>query len=284
MQLNIITDHVAQAKYITITPQDGWNFSRMRELWLHRELIYFFIWRDVKVRYKQTALGLLWTVIRPAVSMGIFTFVFSTIGGFASQGIPYPLLTLSGIVVWTMISEGISGATFSMTSNPHLITKVYFPRLVLPIAAVLRTLIDLGVALLLYGILALLYSHPVPRTVLFLPLSILFALTSALGFGFWCSAVSVRYRDLAMALPLLIQMLFWISPVGYSSASVPAHLQTVYWLNPLVGVIESFRYALFGAAHAPAPLMALSVAINALFFVSGAWYFLKAENDFADVI
>jgi lipopolysaccharide transport system permease protein len=277
-------NNVSYAKHIVITSRAGLARGRIAELWRYRELLYFFIWRDLKVRYKQTALGLLWAVLRPAASMGIFTFVFSTVGSFPASGIPYPLLTLSGIVVWTMISEGIYGATHSMTSNPHLITKVYFPRLLLPIASVLRTLVDTGVTLALYALVALWYRHPFTLAIAWLPLALFFAIASALGFGFWSSALSVRYRDIGLALPLLIQMLFWISPIGYLSTNVPGHLQVVYWINPVVGVIEAFRSALLGASTAPFPLMALSVCINAVFLLSGAWYFFRAEDDFADMI
>ena len=276
--------HVAFSSHIVITPSDGFAHLPLRELWQQRELIYFFIWRDVKVRYKQTLLGLLWTVIRPLISMGVFTFVFSTLGHFPSQGTPYPLLTLAGIVVWTMVSDGISGSTQSLLANPNLITKVYFPRLVLPLSAAFRTLVDLGITLILYILASLAFSFPPTISLAILPLAVLFAMMSMLGLGLWLSAVSVRYRDVALALPFLLQLLFWISPVGYSSANVPVSVEPLYWMNPLVGVIELFRYCLLGDAHLSYMLLSLSVAMNCILLGSGLWYFQRVENEFADVI
>jgi lipopolysaccharide transport system permease protein len=270
--------------HITILPPTGGIELPIGDIRRHRELLYFLVWRDIKVRYKQTVLGVLWTVIRPVISMAIFTFVFSTLGGFPSGGIPYPLLALSGSVIWTAITEGITGSTHSMVSNPNLITKVYFPRMILPLSAVLRTLVDSAITVTIAVAVTIAYGHPVGVSLVALPAAIVFALLCALGFGLWFSALSVRFRDVALALPFVVQLFFWISPVGYSSAVVPSSLQGWYWLNPMVGVIETFRWTLLGSPPVPSHLLLLSIAMNLAVLASGAWYFQRAENAFADVI
>jgi len=271
-------------KEIVIAATRGLGTIRFREMWEYRELFYFLVWRDVKVRYKQTFLGIAWAVVRPLLSMVVFTFVFNRLAGFSSEAIPYPLFTYAGILAWQFFSEGITGASQSLLSNTNLITKVYFPRLIIPSAAVLRGIVDVGVAFALLFSLYLYFGFLPGLHLLLLPVAVCWGMMVSLGVGLWFSALGVKYRDVAHALPFVVQLLFWITPVGYSSAEVPSRFVPFYWLNPMTGVIEFFRYALVGTANLPSGLVLLSIAVCLAIFLSGVMTFKRMEREFADVI
>jgi|MudIll2142460700_1097286.scaffolds.fasta_scaffold10228_1 lipopolysaccharide transport system permease protein len=269
---------------LILEPSRGYVAVNLRELWDYRELLYFLIWRDVKVRYKQTVLGAGWAIARPVVSMVVLTFIFNRLAGFSSDGVPYALFTLCGILAWNFFSEGLSGASQSLIVNTNLISKVYFPRLIVPAAAVLRGLVDLGIAFLVYILFMIYYQFFPGVQILALPLALLWGIIAALGVGLWFSAFGVKYRDIAQAFPFVVQLLFWVTPVGYSSDKVPAKWEVLYWLNPMTGVVEMFRYSLLGVAHLPVNLLILSAAVSVIAFVSGVYNFRRMEKEFADVI
>ena len=269
---------------LVIKPPKRLSALRLKELWEYRELFYFLIWRDVKVRYKQTVLGAGWAIVRPVVSMVVFTFIFNRLAGFSSEGVPYQLFTFTGVLAWNFFSEGLTGASQSLISNANLITKVYFPRLIMPAAAVLRGLVDFGIAFLIF-IGFMIHYHYMPTVHIFLfPLVLLWGIVAALGAGLWFTAIGVKYRDIAQALPFVTQLIFWITPVGYSSAKVPAKLESFYWLNPMTGVIEGFRYTLLGTAHIPPNLLWMSIILSIVIFITGMVNFRRMEKEFADVI
>jgi lipopolysaccharide transport system permease protein len=255
-----------------------------RELWAYRELAFFLAWRDVKVRYRQTLLGLGWAMLRPVVSMAIFTFVFHRMAGIASGDVAYPLVVLAGVVGWNLVSEGVSAGSASLLGNTSLVTKVYFPRIVIPLSALARGLADVVPALCVFAVALAVYGGAPGWTLALLPVALLHALAVAFGLSLWFSALSVRYRDVAHALPFVLQTLFWISPVGYGAESVPAGVATLYWCNPLTGVIQLFRFALLGGAQLPPALYALSAAAGLCILLGGLWFFQTVEADFADVI
>jgi lipopolysaccharide transport system permease protein len=256
----------------------------MREAWAYRELAFFLAWRDVKVRYKQTVLGVLWAVLRPVVAMAVFTFVFHRVAGLSSGTFPYPLVALAGILGWNLISEGVSSGSASLLGSPALITKVYFPRIIIPFSALARGAVDCGPALLAFACMQWYYGLMPGWSLLLLPLAIVQALLVSFGISLWFSAAAVRYRDVAHALPFVLQVLFWISPVGYEAGSIPGSAATAYWLNPMTAPLQLFRLALLGSAQLPGDLFLLSTGTGILILLGGAWYFHRMEADFADVI
>lgn len=271
-------------KELVIQPSKTFTSVHLAELWEYRELFYFLIWRDVKVRYKQTVLGAGWAIIRPVTSMVVFTFIFNRLAGFSSEGVPYALFTYSGILAWTFFSDGLTGSSQSLLTNTNLISKVYFPRLIIPAAAVLRGLVDFGIAFVIYLILMAYYSFAPGWNIMLFPLAVVWGIFASLGVGLWFTAVGVKYRDIAQALPFIVQLLFWVTPVGYSSSKIPAKWEALYWMNPMVGVIEGFRYTLLGSAHMPLNLMLLSLLLTLVIFVTGVYNFRRMEKEFADVI
>ncbi len=242
-------------KELVIEPPKRFSSIDFKELWNYRELFYFLIWRDTKVRYKQTFLGASWAIVRPVLSMVVFTFVFNKLAGFSTSGVPYQLFTFTGILAWNFFSDGITGSSQSLITNSNLITKVFFPRLIIPAAAVLKGLVDFGIAFIIYILFMIYYSfNPGPNILLF-PLAIIWEIITSLGIGLWFTAIGVKYRDIAQALPFAIQLLFWITPVGYSSAKIPLKWELIYWLNPMTGVVELFRATLLGHAYLPLHLL-----------------------------
>lgn len=271
-------------KELVIQPSKRFISINFKELWNYRELLYFLVWRDIKVRYKQTLLGAGWAIFRPIISMVVFTFVFNKLAGFSSIGVPYALFTLSGILAWNFFSDGITGASQSLITNTNLISKIYFPRLLIPASAVLRGMVDFGIAFLIYlGFMAY-YSFAPNKFMLLFPLVVTWGIVASLGLGFWFTAIGVKYRDVAQALPFIVQLLFWVTPVGYSSAKVPVKLQPFYWLNPMTGVVEGFRLTLLGKAFIPTNLLIISLVVCLLIFITGLLNFKRMEKEFADVI
>lgn len=262
----------------------GWEAVPLAELWDYRELVFFLVWRDVKVRYKRAALGAAWAVLQPLLTMVLFTVVFGRIAGLPSEGVPYPLFTLAALLPWQLFSASLTSASNSLVGSASLLSKVYFPRLIIPLASVTASLVDFAVALgALFALMAW-YGHVPPVQVVMLPLFVLAALVTALGVGLWTSALNVRYRDVQYVLPFAMQFLLFASPIAYSTEVVPAGVsRTLYALNPLVGIVQGFRWALLGTAP-PDALIWPSLAAAALLLVSGLFFFRRMEATFADVV
>jgi lipopolysaccharide transport system permease protein len=257
----------------------------LRELWAYRELAYFFVWRDLKVRYKQTVFGVLWAIIQPFMLMVVFSLFLGQISGIAPAGVPYPLFVFAALVPWTLFSTSLIGSSDSLVAASNLIQKVYFPRLLLPVSAIGARLLDFAIAMAVLGLLLLYFGVLPTLTILWvLPLTAL-AVMTALAAGIWLSAANVRYRDVRQLVPLLVQLWLFASPVAYSAAIVPPNWLWLYQLNPMAGVIEGFRWALLGEGLPP-PIGAvvISTVVTAAVLVTGLAYFRRVERTFADVI
>lgn len=255
----------------------------MAGLWAYRELLYYMVWRDIKVRYKQTVLGVGWALIQPLAAMVVFTVIFGRLAQLPSDGVPYPVFTMAALLPWQLFSLAFSGAANSVVGNAGVISKVYFPRLVVPLAAVAVTLVDFSVSVLLLAALMTWYGVGFSVNLLFLPLFVVITLTAALAAGLWSAALNVKYRDVRYVMPYILQLWLFISPVAYSVTLVPERWQTLYGLNPLVGVIQGFRWALFGGPS-PWSLMLVSLGGSLVLLVGGLYYFRRAEEEFSDFI
>ena len=273
---------------IVIRPTRGLAALNLGAVWEYRELLYFLAWRDVKVRYKQTALGVLWVVLQPLVSMSIYTILFGRLLAVPSGDAPYAVFAFAGLLPWTYFASALSRSAASLVGSQHLITKVYFPRLVVPLSSVLSSLVDLGVALVLLVGVMIVYGIAPSFRMLVLPALILQAMITAIGFGLWLSALNVRYRDINYLVPFLIQIWMYATPVVYGSNLIPETFRWVLALNPMTGVVEGFRWALLGRqldyVNDYGLLMALSVVITMLVLVSGAFFFRTTERTFADIV
>jgi lipopolysaccharide transport system permease protein len=268
---------------VTIEPTKSWAALRLGDLWQYRELLYFLIWRDVKVRYKQTLLGAAWAILQPLMTMIIFTLLFGRLAGIPSDGIPYPIFAYAGLLIWTFFANAVSNSANSLVGSANLITKIYFPRMIIPSSAVGAGLVDLAIAFLL--LIALMVYYRVPFRLTSLMIVPLVALSSllALGVGMWLSALNVKYRDIRYAIPFLIQLGMFISPVIYPLSMVPPGWRWALSLNPLTGIIENFRVALFGGRFTWNTL-AVSTAITLFFLIASAYSFRRMEKTFADVV
>ena len=272
---------------IMIRPTRGIASLGLRAVWEYRELLYFLVWRDVKVRYKQTALGVLWVLLQPLVSMLIFTVLFGVLLRVPSGETPYPVFAYAGLLPWNYFAQSLSRASTSLVNSSHLITKIYFPRLVTPLSGVLSGLVDFAIAFVVLVALMLFYGIAPTARVLLLPALMVLALITALGFGLWFSALNVKYRDVNYLLPFLIQIWMYLTPVVYGSGLIPERYRFLLSLNPMTGVVEGFRWALLGGdleSYLSGPLMALSVGIAVVVLVSGAYFFRTTERNFADVV
>jgi lipopolysaccharide transport system permease protein len=269
--------------HLHISPPKKWIPINLPELWNYRELLYSFTWRDVKIRYKQTALGFLWAIIQPLFMMLIFTVFFGRLAKIPSDGIPYPLFVLAALLPWTLFAEGITRSTSSMIANANIMTKVYFPRLIMPFSGILSPLVDFAVSFLILIVMMAWYGFIPTLNIVFLPLFILLALATSLGIGLWLSALNVQYRDFQYTIPFMIQLGLFASPVVYPASLVPESVRFLYGLNPMAGVIEGFRWALLGT-QMPEAMILVSVGMVALLLVSGAFYFRKMEQYYADVV
>lgn len=268
---------------IVIRPSRGWVPLDFRALWAYRELLYFLTWREVKVRYKQTALGFAWAIIQPFMMMIVFTLFFGTLAKVPSEGIPYPLFSYAALLPWTLFAEGITRSSMSLVQDANLVQKVYFPRLVMPLSGILSPVVDFGIAFIILVGMMFYYGYAPTARVLWLLVFILLALVTSLGVGLWLSAINVKYRDVRYVIPFLVQLWLFASPVVYSSSLLPQRFRAVYGLNPMSGVIEGFRWALLGT-EPPSSLIAISVVMVVLILVSGAFYFRRSEKIFADVV
>ena len=255
-----------------------------KDLWRFRELLGFLAWRDIKVRYKQTTLGILWALIQPAVTLAVFTFVFGKLAGLPAGNAPYPLLVLTGLLPWQLFAAAFSNASGSLVANTHLISKIYFPRLIIPLSSVAVALIDFGVVLVLLAGLCVWWQFVPDWRVMLLPLFVVLTLVTAIGTGLWLTALTVKYRDFRFVVPFLLQVGLFLSPVGFSSTNLP-HWRHVYSLNPMVGAIDGFRWCLLHGEPGLDPVnLGISIAMAIGLFLSGLWYFRRTERTFADLI
>ena len=267
-----------------IRPSRGWVALGLRELWEYRELLWFLVWRDIKVRYKQTALGASWAILQPIATMVVFSLFFGRLAGIPSDGLPYPIFSFAALVPWTFFSQGLSQSANSLVGSQNLITKVYFPRLAIPIATVLAGLVDFALAFLVLIVMMLGYGIVPGPEVLALPPLLLLALVTALGAGLWLSALNVQFRDVRYVVPFLTQLWLFLTPIAYPSSLLEEPWRTVYGLNPMAGVVEGFRWALLGTPEPPGPMLAASVLAAFALLASGAFYFRRMEKTFADVV
>ena len=274
---------ITSAPITIIRPPKGWIPINIRELWAYRELLYFFTWRDLKVRYRQTVVGFAWAVIQPLFMMVVFSLFFGTLAKIPSEGIPYPLFSYAALLPWTLFSSSMTQSSGSLIKDANLLQKVYFPRLLTPLAATLSPLVDFVIAFIILLGLMFYYGYTPGIRILALPVFIGLELILALGVGLWLSALSVKYRDIPYVVPFLIQLGLFVSPVVYSSNLLPQRFQAIYGLNPMAGVIEGFRWALL-VTERPSNLFFASVGIALLIFVTGAFYFRRRERAFADVV
>jgi lipopolysaccharide transport system permease protein len=275
--------HEEQVPTLIIRPPRKWVPIDFKEIWAYRELLFFFTWRDVKIRYKQTGLGFAWAIIQPLFTMLIFTLIF---GGFAhipSDGIPYPLFSYAALLPWTLFAEGMTRSTNSMVVNAPIMTKVYFPRLLMPISGIMSPLVDFCIAFLIMVAMMFYYGFVPTVNVIFLPLFLLLAIGTSLGVGLWLSALNVQYRDFQYTVPFLIQIWMYASPVVYPASMLPESIRVWYGLNPMAGVIEGFRWALLGTTP-PSAMILVSVGVVVVLLVSGLFYFKKMEQYFADLV
>jgi lipopolysaccharide transport system permease protein len=269
---------------VVIEPTRGWAALKFREIWRYRELLYFLTWRDIKVRYKQTALGVAWAIIQPVVDMVVFTLIFGHVAHLPSEGVPYPIFTFAALLPWTYFAYVMQQSGNSLVYNANMVSKVYFPRLALPISTGLAGLLDFAIAfVVLIGMMLFYHIHPGIQ-VLLLPLFLLLAIAVALGVGIWLAALNVEYRDVKYVLPLLTQVWLYASPVAYSASLVKGKLAIIYALNPMAGVIQGFRWTVLGVGKAPGLSLVPSVAVTLLLLVGGLFYFRRMEQTFADVI
>jgi len=278
------THHVAPVPTVRIEASHGWSSLNLRELWEYRELLYVLTWRDIKVRYKQSALGAAWAVLQPLLTMIVFTIVFGRLANVPSDGIPYPVFMFAALLPWQLFTYALVQSGNSLVANQGLITKVYFPRLAIPVAAVLAGLVDFGVSFVVLLVLMVWYGIVPGVAVLTLPLFLVLAVGAALGIGLWLSALNVQYRDVRHLIPFLTQFWFFITPIAYSSSLLPERWRIWYALNPMTGVVEGFRWALLGKAGAVGLPMFVSAAVTGVLLISGLWYFRRMERTFADVV
>jgi homopolymeric O-antigen transport system permease protein len=269
---------------VRIAPRRGWLALDLAELWTYRELLYFFVWRDIKVRYKQTVIGAAWAVLQPLMTMLVFSLFFGKLAKIPSQGLPYPIFYYCALLPWMYFSTAMQGATNIVVDHQRVITKIYFPRVVLPIAAVLSGLLDFGISFVaLLGMMV--YYHMMPASaVIWLPAFTLLAILTALGVGLWLSALNALYRDVRYVVPFLVQFWMFASPVVYPSSLVPEKWRLLYGLNPMAGVIEGFRWALTGHGQPPGILLAASSAAVIFLVLSGLVYYHAVEGTMADVV
>jgi lipopolysaccharide transport system permease protein len=269
---------------VLIEPASGWIPLNLREIWNYRELLYFLIWRDIKVRYKQTAIGAAWAIIQPVCAMVVFSLFFGHLAKMPSNGIPYPIFVYCALLPWQLFAHALTESSNSIVGNQNLITKVYFPRILIPVAAVCGGLVDFGLAFVVLLGMMVYYGMVPGLAVLVLPLFILFVVVTALAVGLWLAALNVQYRDVRYTLGFLTQVWLFATPVAYPSTLVPERWHALYGLNPMAGVVEGFRWALLGMAEGPGLLLVVSVGVVLLILVGGLHYFARTEDRFADIV
>jgi lipopolysaccharide transport system permease protein len=267
-----------------VEPSEGWISLDLRALWEYRELLYFLTWRDIKVRYKQTVIGVAWAIIQPFFSMVIFSLFFGRLAGMPSDGVPYPIFSYAALVPWQFFASGLSSSSNSLVGSSNLIKKVYFPRLVIPISAVVSGGIDFLLAFVVLLGMMLFYGIAPTWAVAWLPLLFLLALVTSLGVGLWLTAMNVQFRDVRYVVPFLVRAWMFATPIVYPSSLLDEPWRTLYGVNPMVGVVEGFRWALLGTETAPGPIILVSALVAVVILVSGMYYFRRMEKTFADVV
>jgi len=285
--INVEGDRIGEQEKGIVTlihPSRGLVSLKLAELWEYRELLYFLTWRDIKVRYKQTAIGVAWAVIQPFFAMVIFSIFFGQLAKIPSDGIPYPIFAYCALLPWQLFSHALNESSNSLVANQGLITKVYFPRLIIPVAPVLAGLVDFGIAFLVLIGMMLYYGIMPTFAVFTIPLFLILAVATALSVGLWLSALNVEYRDVRYTIPFLTQFWLFATPVAYPSSLVPESWRALYGLNPMAGVVEGFRWALLGKAEGPGTLLVVSVMVVIILFIGGLYYFRRMEKTFADVV
>jgi len=273
-----------EAPTIIIRPSSGWIGLKLHELWEYRELLYFLVWRDLKVRYKQTALGAAWAVIQPFFSMVVFSLFFGRLAKMPSDGIPYPIFAYTGLVPWTFFARGLTQSSNSLVDSANLIRKVYFPRLTIPISDVLSGLVDFAIAFAVLIAMMLYYGVVPSGRIIWLPAFLLLALVSSLAVGLWLSVLNVEYRDVKYTVPFLTQFWMFATPIVYPSSLLKGKWRVLFGINPMVGVVEGFRWSLLGAKNSPGPMIIASSAAAVALLIGGAFYFRRMEKTFADVV
>jgi lipopolysaccharide transport system permease protein len=269
---------------LIIEPQRGWTSLKLGELWEYRELLYFLAWRDIKVRYKEAALGASWAILQPLLTMLIFSLFFGRLAKVPSDGIPYPLFSFTALVPWTFFVMAVQQSSNSVVGSANLISKVYFPRLAIPVATVLAAMVDFGISFVVLLGMMIYYRRMPTIHALYVPFFVLLAFLASLGVGLWLSALNVKYRDIRYVVPFLLQFWMFASPIVYPTSMLPARWRTLYALNPMVGVVDGMRWSLLGTHTAPGPVIAVSAVTTLLFALGGAMYFRKMENRFADIV
>jgi lipopolysaccharide transport system permease protein len=269
---------------LIIQPTRGWRHINLREIWRYRELLYFFTWRDIKVRYKQTVIGVLWAVIQPFLTMVVFSVFFGRLAKIPSEGIPYPIFVYTGLLPWTYFSQSLTRSSESVVASANLIRKVYFPRLVTPISASLSALVDFFISFAILLALMLYYKFLPTIGVFLFPVLVLLTFLCSTGIGFWLSALNVMYRDIRYAVPFVVNLGMFLTPVIYPVSIIPERYSWILYLNPMAGIIESFRATILGYKSIPVFGLIFSVGITLLCFVSGVFYFRRMEKTFADVV
>lgn len=275
--------NLPDAPLVTIEANKAWSASELRDLWAFRELLYFLTWRDVKVRYKQTELGVVWAIIQPLFTMLIFTLFFGRLAGIPSDNVPYPVFAYAGLLAWTFFANAITNSGNSLVGSANLITKVYFPRMIIPGAAVAAGLVDLALAFVIMIVLMIYYQVMITWSILMFPVVVLLTTLLALGMGMWLSALNVKYRDIRFALPFLVQLWMFVSPVIYPTSFLPAKWRWLLWLNPMTGIIEGYRSALFGLRFNWLAL-AVSTGLTLVVLVYASYSFRRMEKSFADIV
>jgi len=267
-----------------IEPEKGWVSIRFGELWDYRELLFFLSWRDISVRYKQTVLGAAWAIIQPFFTMIVFSLFFGRLAQIPSDGVPYPVFSYAAMLPWLYFSTAMTASSNSLVGSSNLLSKVYFPRLVIPLASVLPPAVDFAIAFMVLVGMMFYYGISLTWNLLWLPAFLLLALVTALGVGLWLSAMNVQYRDIRYAVPFLVQFWMFISPVAYPSSMVPEQWRILYGINPMVGVIEGFRWAMLGTDTELGLETGISVIVAVIILISGIYYFRRMERTFADVV
>ncbi len=274
----------AQLPVVNLRPREGWSSLGLDQLWERRELLYFFVWRDIKVRYKETILGASWAILQPLFLMLIFSLFFGRLAKMPSDGIPYPVFTFAALVPWTFFSKGLTFGSTSVVESQAVLKKIYFPRLLIPVASVTAGVVDFVLAFIVLLGLMLYFGITPTGNIVWLPFLFVLAYCTALGVVFWFSALNVQFRDVRYTMPFLAQLWLFASPVAYPSSLLDEKWQIVYSINPMVGVVEGFRWALLGTDTAPGAMIIVSTLFSAAIFVSGAYFFRRLERGFADVI
>ena len=268
---------------VDIEPSTGLRPINFRELWAYRELLYFLVWRDVKVRYKQTALGAVWAILQPVMTMAVFAVFLGRLAHVPSDGLPYPLFSFAGLVPWTYFATAVSTGALSIVGSQNLISKVYFPRLLIPLSSAVTPLVDFGITMLTLAAMLIWYRVVPGAAIVWLPLFVLLAFATAFATGLWLSTLTVLYRDVRHLVGFLMQFWMFATPVAYPASLVPEKWRVIYGLNPMTGVVEGFRWALVGGP-APGPIVAASAAVVIVMLVTGVMFFRRSEGTFADVI